>query len=168
MLKLNWKSDKKYPNHLLKLFLSTNSNNNIKRVFNHFKTPVKYFLVSLCTFVKFLAFSPNLIPKYLLDGFVNLKISQSSVRRHLASIKLKGDQQISSNSKANTEELVQTVTGCYLQFPLGVSHWVKALLSILGDFFNQQGWFTSVNYCRCLAFTLSDWEQTRQGSISGN
>lgn len=103
------------------------------------ETPMKYFLNCLWIFAKFLAFGPNLISKTLALSVCQCKISKSSVRRHFNISKAqRRPTNLLSNSKANTEELVQTVTGLLFtvpqrHFPLGE----RLVLHFLGIFINN-------------------------------
>lgn len=100
---------------------------------------MEYFWNCLCTFVKFLALDPNLIPKHLPHLFVNVKISKSSIRRHFTiSRAQRRPTNLLSNSKANTEELVQTVTGLLFTFPTRhFSLGERLLLYFLAIFINS-------------------------------
>lgn len=148
----------------------TNSNNNSKCSFNHLGTPRKYFLACLCTFVKFFAFGLNLIPKYLLDLFVNLKISQSSVRSHFAINKAQRRQtNLLLNSKANTEESVQTVARLLFTVPARGFQLRKRLTLHLGAFFFLSAMIIYIcKLLKMLGFYIVRLRTNKAGGISEN
>lgn len=175
MLNLNWKSDKKYSNHLLKIFFwlivtitsKGNANAKVHKQTNRYhwrfqviKMPMIFvgLLVHLCIW-------PQFDPETLAWSVCKFKISQSSVRmRFTISKAQRSPTNLLSNSKANTE-LVQIVkrllfTALSRGFPLS-----KRLALHCGVNFYQQWWFTSVNYCRCLALKKIE---SKQESILGN
>lgn len=90
-----------------------------------------------------------------------LQVSKSSIRRHFTiSQAQRKPTNLLSNSKANTEESVQTVSRLLFTVPIrGFPLGKRLVLHFLGIFINNEGYLCK--RMQMLGFYLSDWKQRK-------